>query len=55
MIAENTGSYLIDLYADSGITENNVSAYTVDRLHPNTAGMAMIADTVADAVQAIIN
>ncbi len=54
-IAENTGSYLIDLYADSGITENNVSAYTVDRLHPNAAGMAMIADTVADAVQAIIN
>ena len=52
-IAENTGCYLVDLYADCGINESNIGSYTVDRLHPNSAGMTKIADVVVSSVQAV--
>lgn len=49
-VAENMGATVVDLYSESGITADNVSLYTVDKLHPNSAGMKMIADVVIDAV-----
>lgn len=51
-ISENLGVKLIDLYRDSGITSSNIAEYTVDRLHPNEAGMALIAKTVAETIRA---
>ena len=40
-----------DLYADSGITPQTISAYTVDRLHPNAAGMQRMSNIVAEALR----
>ncbi len=50
-VAKNTGATIIDLYADSGITADNLSAYTVDHLHPNASGMAKIAATVRAKIE----
>ncbi len=50
-IAGNNDCTVIDLYANSGITADNIGTYTVDRLHPNSAGMSMIANTVVSAVR----
>lgn len=50
-IAGNMGVNLIDLYADSGITPQTISAYTVDRLHPNAAGMQRMSNIVAEALR----
>lgn len=51
-IASGMGCYLIDLYNDSGITASNIESYTVDKLHPNSTGMEMIANTVVNAIRA---
>ena len=50
-IATNMGAEVIDLYANTGITSSNVSSYTVDKLHPNSTGMQMIADVVVNAIK----
>lgn len=50
-IANNMGATVIDLYALSGITEENVANYTVDKgLHPNEAGMDIITNVVVNAI-----
>ncbi len=49
-IARNMGAELIDLYDACGIDATNISTYTVDRLHPNAAGMALIAETVSSKI-----
>ena len=50
-IANNMGATVIDLYALSGITEENVANYTVDNgLHPNEAGMDIITNVVVNAI-----
>ena len=51
-IATNMGATVIDLYANTGITSSNVSSYTVDKLHPNSAGMQLISDVVVNAIKA---
>lgn len=51
-IARNMDCRLIDLYNDCGITADNIATYTVDRLHPNSAGMGLIANTVVSAITA---
>lgn len=45
-IAEKYGCTVVDLYENSGITADNVSAYTGDSecLHPNMAGMDKMTD-----------
>ncbi len=40
------GVKVIDLYATSGITLDNVSTYTSDNLHPNWDGAALIAQAI---------
>lgn len=50
-IAKNMGVYLVDLYNDSGITAQNITQNTVDKLHPNKNGMAMIAKTIVDVIK----
>lgn len=50
-IAENMGVNLIDLYEDSGITPQTISAYTVDGLHPNAAGMQLMSKTVVETLR----
>lgn len=49
-LAVNMGATVIDLYNDSGFTFGNLSKYTIDNLHPNEAGMQLIADTVLDVI-----
>ncbi len=48
-IAKHMGVKLIDLYNDSGIIPQNISQFTVDKLHPNKDGMKKIADTIIKA------
>lgn len=49
------GCYTIDLQ-DSGINYNNVLSYTVDRgLHPNKAGMTLIANKVAKEIKSLLD
>lgn len=50
-IAENMGVKVIDLYNNSGITPDNISQYTVDKLHPNKLGMSLVAKTIIDAIK----
>jgi lysophospholipase L1-like esterase len=49
-IAKNMGVNLIDLYKDSGITPENISQFTVDRLHPNKDGMAKVSNVIVNAI-----
>ena len=49
-IATEFGVKIIDLYNDSGITQDNIDDYTLDRLHPNARGMKLIADCVVAAI-----
>lgn len=51
LLAENMDVNLIDLYAESGINAQNISEYTVDKLHPNSVGMEKIAKAITDAVK----
>lgn len=50
LLAENMGVNLIDLYAESGITSENITSFTVDKLHPNSAGMARMAAVIVNAI-----
>ena len=50
-IAKNMGVNLVDLFNDSGITPQNISQYTVDKLHPNKNGMSLVAQTIIDAIK----
>ncbi len=50
-LTETMGARYIDLYHESGITPENIAQYTVDKLHPNAAGMARIADAVVRAIR----
>ena len=54
-IATNLGVNFIDLYNDSGINGNNISTYTVDKLHPNATGMDLITFTVVNAINEVLN
>ena len=48
------GCHTIDLQ-DSGINYNNVSSYTIDDgLHPNNAGMTLIANLVAKEIKSLL-
>ena len=49
-IAQNMGVGLIDLYADSGITPDNITTYTTDRLHPNADGMELMAKAILKVI-----
>ena len=49
-IAKNMGVGLIDLYADSGITPENIKTNTTDRLHPNAAGMELMAKAILKVI-----
>ena len=44
------GVGLIDLYADSGITPDNIKTYTTDRLHPNADGMELMAQAIMKVI-----
>ena len=43
---------VIDLYNESGINGSTITSYTVDRLHPNAAGMDLITKVVVEKVKA---
>ncbi len=50
-IAENLDVEIIELDVDTGIDRSNLSKYTVDKLHPNSAGMELIAKVIIDAIK----
>lgn len=50
-IAENLDVGIIELDVDTGIDRSNLSKYTVDKLHPNSAGMELIAKVIIDAIK----
>ena len=50
-IAENMGAKIIDLNTDINISASNITQYTVDRLHPNSKGMELIADIIINAIE----
>lgn len=53
-VSEILGCHTIDL-KDSGINYNNVTSYTVDDgLHPNNAGMTLIANLVAKEIKSLL-
>jgi uncharacterized repeat protein (TIGR02543 family) len=41
---------VVDFYAESGITEDNYTNYTVEGLHPNKNGMQMLAECLERAI-----
>ncbi len=51
-VASKYGCHIVDLYADSGITRVNMASYTgdTDCLHPNPAGMTLMAECFVDAL-----
>ncbi len=51
--AARVGAVVVDIHDDAGITSNveNFDRYMLDRLHPNEAGMARIADVFVRAVR----
>ena len=51
-IAQNMNVNVIDLYAESGVTTQNISQFTVDKLHPNALGMEKMADVIINAIKA---
>ena len=51
-IATNLGVNVIDLYNETGINGSTITSYTVDRLHPNAAGMDLITKVVVEKVKA---
>lgn len=50
-IASKYNLTVVDLYKDSGITRDNVSAYLKDGLHPNALGMDKITETFEKALE----
>lgn len=50
-IAKNMGVNFIDLYKDTGITPDNITDFTVDKLHPNKDGMQKIAYTIIESIR----
>lgn len=42
-----------DLYAESGFNLHNLSVFTLDNLHPNAAGGALMARRMATVINAI--
>lgn len=51
-IANNMGVNVIDLYTLSGFNTGNITSYTVDKLHPNEAGMEIMKNVVVNAIRA---
>jgi len=49
--SDNEKFHLVDLYRDTGITQQNLALYTYDNLHPNATGMDAIADAVMEALK----
>lgn len=50
-IAEETGSFLIDNYSGSVITEENLDSYLADGIHPNETGRLAIACRIIDFME----
>ena len=51
---ETENCYVVDLYADSGITKDNLATYMFDgTLHPNVEGMTKIADTFINKLEEV--
>lgn len=48
------GVECLDLYRESGITLENISAYTIDGLHPNISGDQRIAACIYDKLQKVL-
>lgn len=51
LLAENMDVNLIDLYTESGINTQNISSYTVDKLHPNSVGMEKMAEVIINTIK----
>lgn len=49
-IANEFGCTLVDFYNDSGINQNNFTAYMLDGLHPNVKGNELMANCVKNAI-----
>ncbi len=49
-IANEFGCTLVDFYNDSGIDQSNFTAYTLEGLHPNSTGHAMMAECLKNAI-----
>ena len=50
-VAEDYDCNVVDFYADSGITWDNYTKYTIDNLHPNAAGMDKLTECLVYAIK----
>lgn len=50
-VAELYGIPFIDLTSQSGITQRNISSYTTDSLHPNSAGSSRMAALIIEGLR----
>ena len=51
IVAKDYDCNVVDFYADSGITWDNYTKYTIDNLHPNAAGMDKLTECLVDAIK----
>ena len=50
-IAELYDCNVVDFYAESGITWDNYTEYTIDNLHPNATGMDKLSECLVNAIK----
>ncbi len=50
-VAEDYNCNVVDFYSDSGITWSNYTKYTIDKLHPNAAGMDKLTECLVEAIK----
>lgn len=50
-LATNMGAKIVDLYAESGLIDENIESYTFDGLHPTAEGMDFISQCVVTSIR----